>query len=259
MRAFCSHLNTVTVRLIGIDCATVENKIGLALGSAVDDEIQIADVRHGSAEQGAAAVLASWLRQGEYSKALLAIDAPLGWPLELSAALSGHRAGETISVDPDTMFRRETDRFVKSELRKTPLDVGADRIARTAHSAVRLLGQLRQDLGVDIPLAWTPDFSGVAAIEVYPAATLLTRQLKSFGYKKRSQSADRTRLIDSLGVRIGNAKNHLQMIENADALDAVICVLAGADFLRGEAMGPKDRVRAEKEGWIWFRSSRSSH
>jgi len=41
--------------------------------------------------------------------------------------------------------------------------------------------------------------------------------------------------------------------KNDDALDAAICVLAGADFLRGEAAEPPDIETARKEGWIWFR------
>ena len=156
------------------------------------------------------------------------------------------------------MFRRETDRFVHSELQKMPLEVGADRIARTAHSAVRLLGDVRQKIGAAIPLAWTPEYSGVAAIEVYPAATLRTRGLQASGYKKRSQTVERERMVEGLGVRIVRTEDHRRMVESADALDAAVCVLAGADFLRGEAMEPRDRVRAEKEGWIWFRSRRSS-
>jgi hypothetical protein len=44
--------------------------------------------------------------------------------------------------------------------------------------------------------------------------------------------------------------------ENADALDAVICVLAGWDFLRGSALAPTDPEQAAKEGWIWVLSSR---
>jgi hypothetical protein len=30
-------------------------------------------------------------------------------------------------------------------------------------------------------------------------------------------------------------------------------VLAGADFARKQALPPRDRALAEREGWIWFR------
>ena len=41
------------------------------------------------------------------------------------------------------------------------------------------------------------------------------------------------------------------LLENADALDSVICALAGWDFLSGEARPPTNPYRARKEGWIW--------
>ena len=42
-------------------------------------------------------------------------------------------------------------------------------------------------------------------------------------------------------------------LEDADALDAMLCVLAGADFLAGKAYSPTDLALAKKEGWIWIR------
>jgi hypothetical protein len=41
--------------------------------------------------------------------------------------------------------------------------------------------------------------------------------------------------------------------KDADVLDALVCVLAGADFLAGRAMPPEDEQLAQKEGWIWVR------
>jgi hypothetical protein len=38
------------------------------------------------------------------------------------------------------------------------------------------------------------------------------------------------------------------------ALDAVLCVAAGIDFLAGAALGPDDPEVARREGWIWVRS-----
>jgi hypothetical protein len=38
---------------------------------------------------------------------------------------------------------------------------------------------------------------------------------------------------------------------SADAIDALVCVLAAADFMRGRASPPEDRERARQEGWIW--------
>jgi len=40
---------------------------------------------------------------------------------------------------------------------------------------------------------------------------------------------------------------------NDDALDAVVCLLAGYDYMQGEVMRPDDQALAQKEGWIWVR------
>src|SRR5204862_1418897 len=76
------------------------------------------------------------------TSAVLAIDAPLGWPVALARTLFTHRAGERLSSPANDMFRCTTDSFIQRELSKTPLDVGADRIARTAHAALRFLEDL---------------------------------------------------------------------------------------------------------------------
>jgi hypothetical protein len=42
-----------------------------------------------------------------------------------------------------------------------------------------------------------------------------------------------------------------EMTRTDHALDAVLCVCAGLDFLAGNAVPPEDRSLADKEGWIW--------
>jgi predicted RNase H-like nuclease len=168
--------------LIGVDCATEDNKIGLAAGEYETGSVHVRKVTVCAQERPAALTIAEWLY--ERAPALLAFDAPLGWPEALGRSLMAHRAGETITISPNDMFRRATDRFIQKHLRKTPLDVGADRIARTAHAALRLLGDLRERLRAPIPLAWAPTSTdGLVAIEVYPAATLRGHGLRSNGYR----------------------------------------------------------------------------
>jgi hypothetical protein len=134
-------------------------------------------------------------------------------------------------------------------------DVGADRIARTAHAALRLLGDLRAQLSAEIPLAWKPELSEpVSAIEVYPAATLVSHGLRSSDYKKRKQIAERVEILRGLNA-VAKLPHDLSSMEgSADALDAAVCLLAACDFLTGQAMPPKDEALAETEGWIWARS-----
>ena len=47
-----------------------------------------------------------------------------------------------------------------------------------------------------------------------------------------------------------------EAVEAVDhALDAVLCLVAAADFLRGDVVQPlpADLASARREGWIWFR------
>src|SRR6516164_5450824 len=109
------------MRVIGLDCATEDAKIGLALGEYESASVLVSTVQVCSRERRAASTIAGWLAGA--TDALLAIDAPLGWPISLGRVLANHKAGEALSVLPNEMFRRETDRFVQLEIGKTPLDV----------------------------------------------------------------------------------------------------------------------------------------
>jgi predicted RNase H-like nuclease len=251
--------NWMDMKIIGVDCATAESKIGLALGSLSDNSVEIQDATLCTLERSAAMVIAGWLKDGE-GPALIALDAPLGWPKPLAESLIHHRAGEPIRTPAHAMFRRETDQFIHREIGKTPLDVGADRIARTAHAALQLLATLRDELSLDIPLAWDPaDVSTVAAIEVYPAATLDVYGIRSTGYKKPEQIAERQEILDALRSRHKLTKwNSVpDLCKTSDLLDAAICVVAGQDFIKQRAMNPENRELAESEGWIWVTAKKS--
>ena len=244
------------ITIIGIDCATQDKNVGLALATFEQSEAHIDQVPGELKEGSVLKIVADWI--AHHSPALLALDAPLGWPKGLRQALRGHKAGKPLRVEPDKMFRRETDLFVKCEFGKTPLDVGADRIARTAHRALKLLHELRAQTGQDIPLAWKPRMiSRTCAIEVYPAGTLKAHGIDAPGYKEKDAQNARLSLLAQL------EQHHLKpptdvdslgcLKRNADALDAAICVLAGVDFLRGEVYEPDDLKLAKKEGWIWVK------
>jgi hypothetical protein len=79
--------------------------------------------------------------------------------------------------------------------------------------------------------------------------------MTSVGYKKRQQTVEREGIITSLRSQLTLPENCQVMSESADALDAVVCILAGADFVRGSVQGPKDTPLAAREGWIWFPAS----
>ena len=182
---------------------------------------------------------------------LLAIDAPLGWPIPLRS-IAQHEAGRAIAAEANAMFRRGTDRRIAERLGKQSLDVGADRIARTAHASLRLLEELRERTGNQIPLAWSPSsLSGVSAIEVYPAASLRAWGVPSRPYKKPVQRSAREEILGALPLVLGADALSEPVLGDADVLDAVICTLCAADFIAGRCEPPLDDHEARVEGWIW--------
>lgn len=124
---------------------------------------------------------------------LIALDAPLGWPKGLGRQLQNHLAGAVVTSEPNEIFRRETDRFIERAYQKRPLEVGANLIARTAHSALKLLGDIRAASDREIPLTWTPrTIVGTVAIEVYPAATLIAHDKQFAGKANAPQRLQST-------------------------------------------------------------------
>ena len=241
--------------IVGIDAATSPKKVGLARGEITGDVVRVVEAMLGSEVDSVVETIASW---AVGNRVLLAVDAPLGWPRALGRGLHGHRAGQRLPGVAQDLFRRTTDRFVHEQLGKLPLEVGADRIARTAHAALGLLHDVRTRLGAPVPLVWTPGFEGVATIEVYPAATLLSRRAPATGYKGREAAAQDSRqtilsaLRDDWTLRVDRDL----LASSDDRLDAAVCVLAGADFIRGQSLAPDSTQReaAEFEGWIWSRA-----
>lgn len=190
------------------------------------------------------------------SQVLISIDAPLGWPRSLGRALWAHQAGQSILVPPNQLFRRATDLYIKRTTGKQSLDIGADRIARAAWSALNVLGILRRELAHPLPMVWEPAFEErFGVIEVYPAATLAGWGLRSDGYKKKNEQIEARR---SIAQFFGERAPWLSELvnESVDVFDAGLCAIAGGDFLAGRAAGPTDRELAEHESWIWVRSSR---
>ena len=241
------------VVLIGVDCACDPKNIGIARAEyRAGEKARVTHVECGAQVPSVADTLAGWL--GNAAHAILALDAPLGWPAALGAALHEHRAGDVLTADSNALFRRKTDIDIRGRFRKTPLEVGADRIARTAHAALSLLDEARRRTGHPIPLAWQPGIvEEVCAIEVYPAGTLLAYEMPAKGYKKSDQRTVREEILQCLEQRLCLPANCDPLLDDADCLDAVVCLLAGVDFLQGKAVPPTDTERAHKEGWIWVK------
>ena len=247
------NANTMTTCIIGIDCATDARKVGLARGFIDGDSLIIDRLAKPEKGQSVADVVGGWVTRDQAT--LFAVDAPLGWPALLAEQLRNHQAGDLLDVDANILFRRHTDRFIKRMLGKQPLDVGADRIARTALAALKYLDSIGQAAGRDIPLAWSAELDSVwSAIEVYPAATLKQSGIRSVGYKKKAQCVERQEMLAALSSQLTITTDTALLIEDDDVLDAAVCVLAGSHFLRGQCLLPDDLPLAKKEGWIWVRA-----
>lgn len=122
---------------IGIDWATQAKNIGLASGFFEDGRTRIDEVTIGSNDTGPGGTILKWTKQCK--SILIALEAPLDWLVELGKALNIHEAGRPIMVEPNQLFHPEADRSIREKIGKQPLDIGSDRIARTAHAALLLL------------------------------------------------------------------------------------------------------------------------
>lgn len=168
--------------------------------------------------------------------------------------MENHQAGDYLAPEANLLFRRYTDQVIKWTLDKQPLDVGSNFIARTAHYALALIEKISQQTSENIPLAWSADFSTkVAAVETYPAATLLALQIPHARYKQDKSA--RKKLLEDLQTIMTFSCDTSMMIEKDDVFDAVLCVLTGKDFMQGLCLGPDEEELplAHKEGWIWVR------
>jgi len=234
--------------LIGIDCATQPRKVGLALGYTTPEGVRVVECCTGSRADPPAAIVERWLSlPGEARDeavsplAILALDAPLGWARPLGESLAGHRAGQPMGHDANALFRRRTDTDIRRRYGKRPLEVGANLISRTAVAALQLLEDLRRRTGRPIPLARdADDRPPISAIEVYPAVTRRSRQVP-----------DRGGSLDGLAGSIELEAGVSPVDCTADMIDAMVCVLAAADFITGRCVKPADVELAEIEGWIW--------
>lgn len=242
--------------LVGLDAASDFTKFGFALGQYEDGRVGIIEAGLIKTKDDPNALLSSVAPKIKSAdKALIAIDAPLGWPKSMAEALQTHEAGQVISKSKDAMFHRETDRVIHRRLAKKPLEVGADKIARAAHSALGALQMLREATGEGIPLAWSRNFSSSAAIEVYPAATLKARGLPHAGYKDEEQIDTRSKIVTGVRNEIEGLDKYLE--GSADIFDACLCLIAVKDFVEGLAEAPARMETARREGWIWVRSAAS--
>jgi hypothetical protein len=246
--------------IVGIDAAAQPADVALACATLeAEAPPRVTALVASCRRRAPSELVAEWAHGAP--RVLLAIDAPLGWPAPLAAGLAQHRAGQPLHGDANALFRRTTDLRIAARLRKVPLDVGADRIARAARAALALLEEVRTRLGRPVELAWRTPGREVAAVEVYPAATLRALQAEQPGYKQRESIEARRAIVRALQARqllaLADPALEEAAVVSDDGVDALVCVVAGADFARGLAVGPgpDDEAVARAEGWIWTRAA----
>lgn len=241
----------MAILIVGIDCATKANKVGLVVATSGADRPTILRAHpHGKSTSDMAEALVTVLQSeiGAWAPkpTLLALDAPLGWPQPLGEGLHTHLAGARLrrrGRSADGYFRRVTDRRVKRVLGKAPLEVGANFIARTGMATLELLASLGEALGSPIKLAWQRSDvdRGCHAIEVYPAATRIALNLH-----------DQPNQLQKLKEHMAGVE-HLGASPSEHTIDAALCVLAADHFIRGNVVAPRrsEVAIAKREGWIW--------
>jgi len=239
--------------VVGVHCAAREDRLGLVHGELhADARLEVVRATLGTAGESPAHTIASWL--GSAEQHLVAVDAPLGWPAQLGRHLVAHRAGDPLDAT-EGLFHRLTDDFVHSATRRRPPPVAAHAVAHTTRAALAMLREVRALPGAPpLPLAWTQG-EDCGVVEVYPSATLAARGVPSSGFRGNTQAARvrRAEILESITEEFDMDIRRDLLTENPDIFDALVAMLAGADFIRRQCQEPPDRDVAQREGWIWVR------
>lgn len=246
-----------TTRTLGIDLASQpKNTAACVIEWAADGRGRVVDAVAGPLDDAA---LLGLMRDEAVTK--IAIDAPLGWPLEFIDAVTAYRdAGEWPVEDPSRLTLRETDLVVKRLTGQNPLSVTSSLIAWPAMRCARLLSELAAGSG---PI----DRSGGGRVaEVYPAAALRSWSLSPAlweddpgGYKGKDpgSATRRARLAGDLVLALDGSVSVDQTTQAAwgrsdDELDAFVCsIIARAiEVGRTQPIPEALQARARQEGWI---------
>ena len=208
---------------------------------------------------------------------LFTINAPLGWPVAMTEVLAKHEAGAAIpnlhiAVDAhvgdqdgrdrlnfghtetvqekrwrherNLFFRRLTEQIVRDVRGRrggafgpSGLDVGADKSARTAHQALRLLKAIRARTELPIPVV-TDRCGPIVRTSAIEVSTFWPR-----GPRVRTGKAD-------------NLQIDARIEKYDDNYGAASAASEAMAFLEGRVACPRDHGVdedvARREGWIWY-------
>ncbi|MEX2444795.1 MAG: DUF429 domain-containing protein [Alkalispirochaeta sp.] len=165
---------------------------------------------------------------------LLCVDSPLGWPERLAAVLAEHVAGAGVPSTANGLFRRMTDIDVRRRVGKTPLDVGADRIARTALATLNAIEAVRGRGARSITMAGDirdprRHRHQILLLETYPAGWFASEEITVRGYRPSAAREQRRALLEEIerrlktsGVSMSYGVDRDSLVRRADDLDALV-------------------------------------
>ncbi|MDN5744255.1 MAG: DUF429 domain-containing protein [Nocardioidaceae bacterium] len=199
--------------------------------------------------------------------AKVAIDSPLGWPVDFVDFVTAHDENRLLQVNLDLgspmdsegnpgqkstwrrpLANRTTDMYVRQSMPLVPLSVSTDRIAHVAMRAARLMAHCSRDIRRD---------GAGDIVEAYPAASLFRWRLPYRGYKGAAHHGVRTTMVDDLlhqmpWLEVSDDKRR-KLVESDDLLDAFVSALTARAVVLGATEWPIDECtsdRAQREGWI---------
>ncbi|MFK7693091.1 DUF429 domain-containing protein [Paenibacillus sp. HJGM_3] len=240
--------------IIGVDCAVSPKNVGISVLDYSGKKFLPVPSNPDPSK-----TLLHILEANPSRKTLLCLDAPLGWPSTFAPGLIGHSAGEYLGNTLDSFFKRDTDLFCYYLLKKIPLDVASDKIARTTYKTLEMLNAIRVRYPY-LKMLWDPQEKyELGFIEVYPAAwlvsELITPHVTSYKGTKDIHQARRMEMLERI-QRNGMDMSVLEkrMIEDEHFFDACVCCLCGMDFVDLRAIKPFPQLTSvKKEGWIWLK------
>jgi hypothetical protein len=249
---------------LGIDLASQPKNTGLCAIEWTQDHANVVTLLNGADDDGTplhdqlivSAMRGLW--RGLPAPSKVAIDAPLGWPVDFVQAVS-RSAPWPVGLDGDRrrLERRATDYWVHDVASKLPLSVTTDRIAYAGMRAAGILAHYETTFGESI------DRSGTTGLvcETYPDPAIRRLQLwPATAGTRESYKGDAFALRESIMQRLAEAAPWLNVsathrekcIESDDCLDALVCALvARAAELELCVTPPSELMEeAQSEGWI---------
>ncbi len=190
--------------------------------------------------------------------AKVAIDAPLGWPVDFVRAV-GDPGRWPVAIDAPRgrLERRATDAWIHAQTGKLPLSVSTDRIAYPAMRAAGLLAHYERVTGEPVDRA-----GGVGRVcEAYPDPSIRRLGLWPPDVGPRASYKGAAHAVRAAIVaRLGELAPWLALaeadrrgcVELDDCLDALICALAARAAQLGLTADPPAELAQEAatEGWI---------